>query len=152
MDLAYHALALHKRDSARKIRGFSSDAVAAMFNYAWPGNVRELINCVRRAMVMAEGRFISAADLGLPDAGPRAGRTLAEVRCEAERAAIREALARHAYSLSSAAAELGVSRATLYRLLNAMGLRSEGPVVRHLGVFGADRAEDGDGGHNRQVA
>lgn len=150
--LAYHALALHKRDGARKIRGFSSDAVAAMFNYAWPGNVRELINCVRRAVVMAEGRFISAADLGLPDPGPRAGRTLAAARCEAERAAIREALARHAYSLSSAAAELGVSRATLYRLLNAMGMRSEAPLVRHLGVFGADHADEGDAGHSRQVA
>ena len=150
--LAYHALALHKRDGARKIRGFSSDAVAAMFNYAWPGNVRELINCVRRAVVMAEGRFISAGDLGLPDAGPRAGRTLAEVRCEAERAAIREALARHAYSLSSAAVELGVSRATLYRLLNAMGLRSEGPLIRHLGVFGTERADEGEAGHSRQVA
>ncbi|PTB20224.1 Fis family transcriptional regulator [Trinickia symbiotica] len=153
--LAYHALTLHKRDGRRKIRGFSSDAITAMFNYAWPGNVRELINCVRRAVVMAEGRFITADDLGLPDAGPKPGRTLAEVRCEAERAAVREALARHAYSLSSAAAELGVSRATLYRLLNAIGLRSEAPMMRQLGVVGgSDHHDSDDPGESRpqQVA
>ncbi|MEA3119194.1 MAG: hypothetical protein QOI13_2464 [Paraburkholderia sp.] len=132
--LAYHGLSLHKRDGMRKIRGFSGDAIAAMFNYSWPGNVRELINCVRRAVVMAEGRFITAADLGLPDSEPKQGRTLAEIRSEAERAAVREALARHAYSLSSAAIELGVSRATLYRLRNSIGLRSEVPMLRQLDV------------------
>ncbi|RKP43825.1 sigma-54 dependent transcriptional regulator [Trinickia fusca] len=136
--LAQHALALHKRDGARKLRGFSSDAIASMFNYGWPGNVRELINCVRRAVVMAEGRFITSADLGLPDAGHRVGRTLAEIRCDAERAAVREALARHAYSLSSAAQELGISRATLYRLLNSIGLRTEAPMMRHLRMMDAE--------------
>jgi DNA-binding NtrC family response regulator len=149
--LAYHALSLHKRDGRRKIRGFSSDAIAAMFNYAWPGNVRELINCVRRAVVMAEGRFITAADLGLPDAGPKQGRTLAEIRCEAERTAVREALARNAYSLSSAAGELGVSRATLYRLLNSIGLRSEATMMRQLGVVSGERGDTGES-ESQQVA
>ncbi|WP_206956455.1 sigma-54 dependent transcriptional regulator [Trinickia acidisoli] len=129
--LAQHALELYRRDGARKIRGFSSDAIAAMFHYSWPGNVRELINCVRRAVVMAEGRFITAADLGLPGVETKIGRTLAEIRCDAERAAVRDALARHAYSLSSAAIELGISRATLYRLLNSSGLRDEAPAPRH---------------------
>jgi DNA-binding NtrC family response regulator len=129
--LAQHALELYRHDGARKIRGFSSDAISAMFNYSWPGNVRELINCVRRAVVMAEGRFITAQDLGLPGMAAKAGRTLAEIRCDAERAAVREALARHAYSLSSAAIELGISRATLYRLLNSSGLRDESPSQRH---------------------
>ncbi|WP_116138630.1 sigma-54 dependent transcriptional regulator [Trinickia diaoshuihuensis] len=129
--LAQHALELYRRDGARKIRGFSSDAISAMFNYSWPGNVRELINCVRRAVVMAEGRFITASDLGLPGMEAKAGRTLAEIRCDAERAAVRDALARHAYSLSSAAIELGISRATLYRLLNSSGLRDESPSQRH---------------------
>jgi DNA-binding NtrC family response regulator len=137
--LAHHAMSLHKRDGGRKFRGFSSDAIAAMFNYSWPGNVRELINCVRRAVVMAEGRFITASDLGLPDAEPKQGRTLAEIRCEAERTAVREALVRHAYSLSSAAVELGVSRATLYRLLNSIGLRSEATMTRQLGVAAGER-------------
>ncbi|RDU98593.1 sigma-54 dependent transcriptional regulator [Trinickia dinghuensis] len=139
--LAQHALELYRRDGARKIRGFSSDAISAMFNYSWPGNVRELINCVRRAVVMAEGRFITAQDLGLPGMETKAGRTLAEIRCDAERAAVREALARHAYSLSSAAIELGISRATLYRLLNSSGLRDESPSQRHpRGVAECDEA------------
>ena len=147
--LAQHALELYRRDGARKIRGFSSDAVSAMFNYSWPGNVRELINCVRRAVVMAEGRFITAQDLGLPGMASKAGRTLAEIRCEAERAAVREALVRHAYSLSNAAIELGISRATLYRLLNSSGLRDESPSQRHsrgdaeCGGSGDSRARHG---------
>ena len=128
--LAQHALEMYRRDGARKIRGFSSDAISAMFNYSWPGNVRELINCVRRAVVMAEGRFITASDLGLPGVETKCGRTLAEIRCDAERAAVREALARHAYSLSNAAIELGISRATLYRLLNSSGLREESSSPR----------------------
>ena len=143
--LAEHALAMYKQDGPRKFRGFSSDAVTAMFNYDWPGNVRELINCVRRAVVMAEGRFITAADLGLPDAPHSTGRTLAEVRNEAERIAIQQALTRHAYSLSGAAAELGVSRATLYRLLNAIGLRSEPPAMKDL------RLLDAQAGHNAKT-
>jgi DNA-binding NtrC family response regulator len=150
--LAYHALSLHKRDGTRKIRGFSGDAIAAMFNYSWPGNVRELINCVRRAVVMAEGRFITAADLGLPDTEPKQGRTLAEIRSEAERAAVREALARHAYSLSSAAIELGVSRATLYRLLNSIGLRSEVPMLRHLDVVNTEGRGPAGPSRPQQVA
>jgi DNA-binding NtrC family response regulator len=141
--LAQHALELYRRDGARKIRGFSSDAISAMFNYCWPGNVRELINCVRRAVVMAEGRFITASDLGLPGMETKAGRTLAEIRCDAERAAVRDALARHAYSLSSAAIELGISRATLYRLLNSSGLRDESPSPRHArAVSDCERAGD----------
>jgi DNA-binding NtrC family response regulator len=125
--LANHALTMYKQDGTRKIRGFSSDALTAMFNYSWPGNVRELINCVRRAVVMTESRFITAADLCLPGAPSASGRTLAEIRGEAERNAIQQALARHAYSLSSAAAELGVSRATLYRLLTQSDCGRKGP-------------------------
>jgi DNA-binding NtrC family response regulator len=146
--LANHALTMYKQDGSRKIRGFSSDALTAMFNYSWPGNVRELINCVRRAVVMTEGRFITAADLGLPDAPCASGRTLAEIRSEAERNAIQQALTRHAYSLSSAAAELGVSRATLYRLLNSIGLRSETTAMKHLRLldFALDHDRDAAAG------
>jgi DNA-binding NtrC family response regulator len=139
--LAHHALAMHRQDGPRKIRGFSSDAITAMFNYAWPGNVRELINCVRRAVVMAEGRFITAADLGLPDAPSHSGRTLAEIRCDAERVAVQQALTRHAYSLSSAAIELGISRATLYRLINAIGLRADAPAMKDLRLLDTEAGQ-----------
>ncbi|WP_118178790.1 sigma-54 dependent transcriptional regulator [Paraburkholderia phosphatilytica] len=116
--LASYALSMFRQDNARRIRGFRTDAIGALCNYAWPGNVRELLNCVRRAIVMADGRFITAGDLGLPDASPSRGLTLAEVRARAEIGAIDDALRRHGHNLSGAAADLGVSRATLYRIMN----------------------------------
>ncbi|SIT41209.1 Sigma54 specific transcriptional regulator, Fis family [Paraburkholderia ribeironis] len=123
--LANYALSMYRQDGARKLRGLSSDAIVAMSNYPWPGNVRELINCVRRAVVMSEGRFITAADLGLPEADNRPTVTLAEIRSKAEKDAIEHALQRHGYKLSEAAAELGISRATLYRLMHANRLHQE---------------------------
>jgi DNA-binding NtrC family response regulator len=139
--LAHYALGMFRQDNARKIRGFTSDAITAMCNYSWPGNVRELFNCVRRAVVMAEGRFITARDLGLPVDPAFAPRTLAEIRAEAERTAVQEALKRHGFNLSGAAEELGVSRATLYRLMNAVGVRSEPASVRLLRTQAADGTE-----------
>lgn len=130
--LAHYALGMFRQDNARKLRGFTSDAITAMCNYPWPGNVRELFNCVRRAVVMAEGRFITACDLGLPVDPAFSPRTLAEIRAEAERTAVQQALKRHGYNLSGAAEELGVSRATLYRLMNAVGVRTEPAPIRLL--------------------
>jgi len=97
-----------------------------MSNYGWPGNVRELINCVRRAVVMSEGRFITASDLGLPQSANAPPVTLAEIRSKAEKDAIEQALQRHGYKLSEAAADLGVSRATLYRLMHANRVNQDG--------------------------
>jgi DNA-binding NtrC family response regulator len=128
--LADYALSMYRQDGTHKIRGFSSGAVVAMSNYAWPGNVRELINCVRRAVVMAEGRFITEADLGLPAATNERPKTLAEIRMQAEIEAIEDALRRHGHNLSSAAADLGVSRATLYRLMNANRIQSDISSIR----------------------
>lgn len=130
--LAHYALGMFRQDNARKIRGFTSDAITAMCNYPWPGNVRELFNCVRRAVVMAESRFITARDLGLPVDPAFSPRTLAEIRAEAERTAVQQALKRHGFNLSGAAEELGVSRATLYRLMNAVGVRAEPAAIRLL--------------------
>jgi DNA-binding NtrC family response regulator len=124
--LANYALSMYRQDGARKIRGFSSDAVVAMSNYGWPGNVRELINCVRRAVVMSEGRFITASDLGLPQSANAPAVTLAEIRSKAEKDAIEQALQRHGYKLSEAAADLGISRATLYRLMHANRVNQDG--------------------------
>jgi DNA-binding NtrC family response regulator len=136
--LANYALSMYKQDGARKLRGLSSDAIVAMSNYPWPGNVRELINCVRRAVVMSEGRFITAADLGLPEAEHGPAVTLAEIRSKAEKDAIEQALLRHGYKLSEAAAELGISRATLYRLMHANRLHQEPSNGRATNGSGAD--------------
>nr|WP_043283482.1 sigma-54 dependent transcriptional regulator [Paraburkholderia oxyphila] len=123
--LAHHVLHKFKQDSARRIRGFTPDAIEAMYNYNWPGNVRELINRVRRAIVMAESKLISAEDLDLDQFTEQQTVTLAQAREAAEKRAIEAALLRHRHRLTEAAADLGISRVTLYRLMGTHGLRDE---------------------------
>ena len=150
--LADYALSMYRQDGTHKIRGFSSGAVVALSNYDWPGNVRELINCVRRAVVMAEGRFITEGDLGLPEVSSPRTRTLAEIRTQAEIEAIEEALRRHGHNLSGAASELGVSRATLYRLMNANRMTPDAnpmrPTRRGTGEGRTDGADGSSGSDN----
>jgi DNA-binding NtrC family response regulator len=122
--LAKHMFDRFKKDASRRLRGFSPCAIAALHNYGWPGNVRELINRVRRALVMSEGRQITARDLELGEYVEVAPVSLAQAREAAERQAIELALLRHRGRLGDAAHELGISRVTLYRLLTSHGLRS----------------------------
>ncbi len=133
--LAKHMLDRFKKDASRRLRGFSPDAIAALHNYSWPGNVRELINRVRRAIVMSEGRSITARDLELSDYVEVAPVSLAQAREAAERQAIELALLRHRGRLGDAATELGISRVTLYRLLCAHGMRhmESEPLAPHTG-------------------
>jgi DNA-binding NtrC family response regulator len=123
--LAHHILQRYKNDTHRKIRGFTPCAIQAMYEYAWPGNVRELINRVRRAIVMADSRMISAKDFDLLRWVPPPVRTLEEIRAEAESQAIKLALLRHRNHLSEVAKELGISRITLYRTIRRYGLHSD---------------------------
>jgi DNA-binding NtrC family response regulator len=131
--LARHMLERFKKDASRRLRGFAPDAIAALHNYSWPGNVRELINRVRRAIVMSEGRAITARDLELAEYVEIVPVSLAQAREAAERQAIELALLRHRGRLGDAAQELGISRVTLYRLLCAHGMRHmEGePILPH---------------------
>ncbi len=122
--LAHHILHKFKIDSSRKIRGFTPSAIEAMYNYTWPGNVREMINRVRRAIVMAEGKLITAEDLDLEHFTGQQSITLAQAREVAEKRAIEAALLRHRHRLNEAAADLGISRVTLYRLMGTHGLRA----------------------------
>ena len=121
--LARHMLERFKTDASRRIRGFTSDAVEALYNYSWPGNVRELINRVRRAVVMADGRLIAAGDLELQQWTGARPVTLAQAREDAEREVIEQALLRNRGRLNEAAQELAISRVTLYRLLGSHGMR-----------------------------
>ncbi|MES1937875.1 Fis family sigma-54 specific transcriptional regulator [Salinisphaera hydrothermalis C27AD] len=107
-----------------RVRGFTHGALQSMENHSWPGNVRELINRVRHAMVMGEHPLITAADLGLTPNGPPAELTLDQVRDEAERHAVENALRRVPNNLSEAARQLGISRVTLYRLIQKHDLRT----------------------------
>jgi two-component system NtrC family response regulator len=126
--LAQAALQRIAAESASKVRSLSDDALAALQTYAWPGNVRELENKLRGAVIMAEGHLIHASDLGLP--APVTGPpqlNLAEVRLQAEREAVIQALALAQNNVSRAAELLGVSRPTLYDLLERCGVRVASP-------------------------
>jgi two-component system NtrC family response regulator len=115
--------------SAEQKRGAMTllpDAVAAIEGYAWPGNVRELENVIRRAVIMADGHGISAADIGIASEEQGQGAqelNLRQVRDEAEKGAVLRALARVNGNLSKAADMLGVSRPTLYELIRRFGLK-----------------------------
>ena len=103
------------------------DAVAAIESYAWPGNVRELENVMRRAVIMADGAGISAADIGIAPETQETQLNLRQVRDEAEKNAVLRALGRVNGNLSKAADLLGISRPTLYELIHRFGLKSGAP-------------------------
>jgi two-component system NtrC family response regulator len=105
-------------------RGFSEDALAAIEAYSWPGNVRELENKVKTGLIMADGPLITAGDMELADpVGPAYVLNLREVRARAERQAVLQALALTDDNVSRAAELLGVSRPTLYDLLERLQVR-----------------------------
>jgi two-component system, NtrC family, response regulator len=109
----------------RRVTRFTADAVKALQQHVWPGNVRELQNRISRAVIMADGAQVSAADLELAEvaAAAPAPRTLREARETAERELIESALQRHNHKIAPTAAELGISRPTLYELMEKLGMR-----------------------------
>ena len=104
---------------------FSKDALAAIESYHWPGNVRELENRVKRAVIMAEHKQITAGDLELGGSSPEELATfnLREIRDSADRQAITRALNHVGGKVSQAAELLGISRPTMYDLLRKFGLK-----------------------------
>lgn len=122
--LAEHFLSEFSAEGRGRAKGFSRHALEAMQSHNWPGNVRELMNRVRRAAVLSDHVLITPRDLGLERRRQvhRTVDSLAVVRQEAERLAIRNALARYTHNYSLAAQALGVSRATLYRMIRRHGL------------------------------
>ena len=126
-DAALLAHTFVRRFGAEQRRGnltLLPDAVAAIESYAWPGNVRELENVIRRAVIMADGPGINAADIGLaPEMQETSQLNLRQVRDEAEKHAVLRALSRVDGNLSKAADLLGVSRPTIYELIHRFGLK-----------------------------
>ncbi|HUN48455.1 MAG TPA: helix-turn-helix domain-containing protein, partial [Stellaceae bacterium] len=116
-------------EHGREVNGFREDAWAWIRRHDWPGNVRELIGCVRRAVVMADSPWITARDLGL-----EAARSLPTVtraapaaiampnRQTIDEVGLRAALAANGGHVSNAARSLGISRTTIYRLMNRFGI------------------------------
>ncbi len=121
MLLAHHFLARFSRENGRNFKGFMPDAVAAISDWHWPGNVRELENRMKRAVIMGESVRLSASDLDLHSSADDATLSLKAAREIAERAVIRKVLARCENNMSTAARILGVSRPTLYDLMNGYG-------------------------------
>ncbi|TFW09250.1 sigma-54-dependent Fis family transcriptional regulator [Oxalobacteraceae bacterium OM1] len=110
----------------KSLRGFSKAAMNAMLSHTWPGNVRELVNRVQRATVMAEGRFIQPEDLGFErETQMKQLMSLEDARAAAESMMIRRALSQSRNQISRAASLLGVSRVTLYRLIEKYNIRPE---------------------------
>jgi two-component system NtrC family response regulator len=106
--------------------GFAPDAMRALNFHTWPGNIRELQNRVQRGVIMAEGKRVTAADLELAEALAAASPpTLRAAREGTERELVQGALRRHRGKITSAAVELGISRPTLYELMDKLGIARE---------------------------
>tara|TARA_R110000787_G_scaffold41162_5_gene101867 strand:- start:5064 stop:6428 length:1365 start_codon:yes stop_codon:yes gene_type:complete len=117
--LARHFLTRFAAEMNPAVKGLAPDALAALDAWPWPGNVRELENRMKRAVIMADGKLVTAADLDLDEERPEGGElvNLKAVREMADRRAIRRAIARTDGNISGAAKILGISRPTLYDLL-----------------------------------
>jgi two-component system NtrC family response regulator len=100
---------------------FNQEALGALKKHSWPGNVRELENCVRRAVIMADGKRVTASDLELTP-GKANATTMKEAREGVERQTVQQALRKHGGKITPAAVELGLSRPTLYDLMEKLGI------------------------------
>jgi len=120
--LARHFVNRFGKELNTKVQSLSADAVAAIDGYSWPGNVRELENRIKRSVIMADGKSVSADDLDLPGNASALDEAelalnLRAARETADRRAIRQALSRTDNNISGAAKLLGISRPTLYDLI-----------------------------------
>ncbi len=121
--LAKTFLDRYTSETRKKIKGFSSEAIEAIESYSWPGNVRELENRIKRAVIMSEGKKITLEDLEMKAvAGKREGLVLKDAREILEKGLILKAIARNENNLTKAASELGISRPTLYDLMEKLGI------------------------------
>ncbi|MPY90360.1 MAG: response regulator [Luteitalea sp.] len=120
--LTHHFLGQHGRRYRKTLTGFDPTAMQALLDHAWPGNIREFDHAVERAVLMAQGPFIKAADLGLRASRDNPGRledmSLDDVECFL----IKRAMARCDANVSRAARDLGLSRSALYRRLQRYGI------------------------------
>nr|WP_319553669.1 cyclic-di-GMP-binding transcriptional regulator VpsR [uncultured Vibrio sp.] len=125
--LARYYLQEFSKEYNSQAKSFSEDALKALTRYFWPGNVRELMNQVKRAVLMSDSVVIDAHHLDLPQRND-SKRSLKSIRERSERDALLVVLESHSGQVSNAAKELGVSRATMYRLLNKHNLISDQPI------------------------
>ncbi len=124
--LAKHFFTKFAAETRTSARGFSRDALEVINRYDWPGNVRELMNRIRRSVLLSEGPYITPVDLELERRSPvRTFVTLDEARMAADRETIQATLLRTRFNIARASQELGVSRMTLYRLMEKYDIRRD---------------------------
>jgi len=120
--LAREFLQRYAVQNNKKSLTFAPEALRALNCHRWSGNVREMQNRVKRAVIMADGKRLTADDLELADASNTAPPTLKEAREVVEKGVVQSALKRHQGKITSAALELGISRPTLYELMDRLGI------------------------------
>ena len=121
--LAKTFLDRYTSETRKKIKGFSSEAIESIECYPWPGNVRELENRIKRAVIMSEGKKITLEDLEMKAvAGKKELIMLKDAREILEKGLILKAIARNENNLTKAASGLGISRPTLYDLMEKLGI------------------------------
>ncbi len=124
--LAKHFFTKFAAETRTSAKGLSRDALEVINRYDWPGNVRELMNRVRRAVLLSEGPYVTPDDLELERRSLGRGFvTLDEARMAADRETIQSTLLRTRFNIARAAQELGVSRMTLYRLMEKYDIRRD---------------------------
>ena len=123
--LARTFLTKFAKEGKKPLKGLTPQAVEALTAHNWPGNVRELENRIKRAVVMAEGKYVTPENLELkdPSSAGEDGTTLRASRDSREKDLVRLAMEKAEGNVSRAAAELGISRPTLYQLLTRYGLK-----------------------------
>jgi len=121
-------------DQKKPLKGFTPEALEALIAHPWPGNVRELENKVKRAVLMAEGKYVTPSNLGFAEADQAGDKaTLRASREQRERDLVRLAMEKTGGNISRAATELGISRPTLYQLLARYGMKKEKPMEEKAG-------------------
>ncbi len=124
--LAQEFLQKYAAQNGKANIAFVPEALRAINRHPWPGNVRELQNRIKRAVIMADSKRITEKDLELSTGiGFSSSTTLKEARENVEREMVQRALKRNLGRISSAAAELGISRPTLYELMERLGISRE---------------------------
>ncbi len=124
--LARDFLRRYASEFSRNLIGFNEAALQALTDYSWPGNIRELQNRIKSAAIMAEGKLVTAEDLGLADT-PTAEQVfnLRSIREEAEKGVITKAISYTGGNISRSAELLGVTRPTLYALMDKYNMQDE---------------------------
>jgi two-component system, NtrC family, response regulator len=123
--LAQYFLQRFATESNKAGMAMDQDALRALDRHQWPGNVRELENCIRRAVIMAEGKRLTVKDLELVGSKAGTATNLKDARENLEKEMIHAALRKYGGKIAPAAVDLGVSRPTLYDLMQKYGIAKE---------------------------